>query len=231
MIRPDVFLSASDVAWNLRKPCGDCPFRRDAPPHIGVAKSIFEYLKSINENRFSHTCHKTDNRLECDGPRNFAGDRPEHCAGALHFLIRAGVDLQLPLLQAIEAGKLNIAQANADAAASDIVFESIDELIRFYLPVIKTAIEERRRDPLVCVTFPENPGDPPTMLKLSTATAQNLDILPCIVCDAPATRYDSHWPRDMRFNFCDAHGDKEGATMAEVLDELIEKLDEIAAKG
>lgn len=223
-------LLVNDIGWNLRHPCGDCPFRRDAPAHKGVAQSIPDYLETIAAGKFAHTCHKTDNRLACDGPRNFKGEKAEHCAGALHFLLRAGVGLQLPLLQAAEAGKFDIELATRDAEANETVFASVDELLAYYLPVLKQAIVDRRNDPLVCVTFPENFGDPPTMLKLSTATAQGLDIVPCSKCGKPATSYDRYWPNFIDNNFCDEHGEGEAKSMAESLDELSALLEEVIAE-
>lgn len=135
------YLTTDNVAWNLARPCADCPFRRDAPDHLGVVKSLPEYLDSIRGGTFAHTCHKTDNRSSCDGPRSFTGEQAEHCAGALHFLIRCGegLDLQLPLLQAIEAGKLDIHAACKAAEADEAVFGSLKEFIAYYLAMLDRA--------------------------------------------------------------------------------------------
>ena len=212
------------IGYNLRHTCNDCPFRKDAPMHHGVAMSIMEYLRMIDARLFAHTCHKTDNRPSCDGPKNYKGEVPEHCAGALHFLIKAKLDGQLPILQAMNDGRLNYEQARKDAETSP-VFSSSDELIRYYMPVMLKEINERKLDPPVCVTFAEQPMDPPTMIKLSTARAQGLTILPCSTCGKPATHFDNHWPYHLEANYCDDCGG-DGKSFGQMLTELQEMLTE-----
>ncbi len=99
-------LLAADVDWDLKQPCDDCPFLRTSAFHGGVARSLPDYVASIENNRFAHTCHKTDCRRSVDGPKTFKGT-PKHCAGALMMLLKTGngADLQLPLLEALEASK------------------------------------------------------------------------------------------------------------------------------
>ena len=123
-----------DVDWDLQRPCDDCPFTKSAPYHEGVAGSLENYFASISNNTFAHTCHKTDNRQACDGPKNFKGERPQHCVGAIMMLLKTGkgMDLQIPLLQAMQDGKIaNIGELTARAKADDNVF-SVGELLRFY---------------------------------------------------------------------------------------------------
>lgn len=200
-------LSAKDVAYNLKRPCNDCPFRRDAPDHEGVAGSVVEYLDNIEAGRFAHTCHKTDNRTVCDGPRNFKGDKTEHCAGALHFLIRAKKSLQLPLLEAMVDGRLDYDAAKKHARRSSMVFASVAEFVSYYVRMIERIIEQKKADPKVCCVFPENAGDPPEMIRLSVARAQGLSIVECCKCGQPASHYDPKWPIFQEMNFCHDHID------------------------
>lgn len=131
-------LEPVELDWDLQTPCGDCPFRKSSPFHQGVAKGLPLYLEAIDRGKLAHTCHKTDNREECDGPRNWKGDRPKHCAGLILMLLKTGdgKDLQLPLLQAAEAGKLDLARMIELAADSQDIF-TLKEMLAFYLKEIQ----------------------------------------------------------------------------------------------
>lgn len=128
----DVVL-VTDVTWDMKTPCADCPFLRTSPYHGGVAKSLPDYIDSIQSGCFAHTCHKTDRRPTCDGPHAFKGENPKHCAGAILMLLKTGhgMDLQIPMLVAAEAGKLDIDDMAARAKRSPDVFNVL-ELLDFY---------------------------------------------------------------------------------------------------
>jgi hypothetical protein len=136
---------ARDVDWDLKSPCSDCPFLRTSPFHEGVAESLQSYMESIDARRFAHTCHKTDPRPKCDGPHTWDG-RPKACAGATMMLLKtgAGTDLQLPLLEAAVAGKLDLADMTARANADNRVFK-IPELLSFYLVGMRKMLRRSRR--------------------------------------------------------------------------------------
>jgi hypothetical protein len=143
-------LPAAELLWDLKSPCADCPFLRSSPPHHGVARGIPQVIFSIDAGTFAHTCHKTDNRPSCDGPRNFDGPT-RHCAGAVLMLLKTGQgkDLQLPLLQAAEQGKLDLAEMTARAKASPNVF-TLRGFLVFYAQWAQRKLEqaeaaERRR--------------------------------------------------------------------------------------
>lgn len=123
----------SDVDWDLKHPCGDCPFLRTSPFHSGVAKSLKAYVESMRGGTFLHTCHKTDNRQGCDGPRNWGG-RPKHCAGAILMLFKSGGTawLQAPFIRAIDDGKVDVAALAIQAKADRRVF-TLRGLLGFYL--------------------------------------------------------------------------------------------------
>lgn len=102
---------AADLHWDMRNPCSDCPFLKSTPFHQGIAKSVPAVHESIEQHTFSHSCHKTDTRPQCDGPvRGKETGRPvQHCAGAILMVLKTGkgADLQLPLLKAMESGKIS----------------------------------------------------------------------------------------------------------------------------
>lgn len=129
---------AADVHWDLRNPCADCPFMKTTPFHQGVAKSIPDLVESINDQRFAHTCHKTDTRKACDGPvaGKETGKPVQHCIGSILMLLKTGQDkdVQLPFLQAIDSGKLSaddVHALEARAKADPNVF-TLRGFIHFY---------------------------------------------------------------------------------------------------
>lgn len=131
-MKTSLLIFESELQWDRPNPCGDCPFLKTSPYHEGVAAHVPEYVQSIQDNNFAHTCHKSDNRPSCDGPRNHIGP-PQHCVGALLMLLKTGkgMDLQLPLLRALEAKKFDIKQRMAQAKKWKNVF-TVLELIAFY---------------------------------------------------------------------------------------------------
>lgn len=130
-------LPHDQLDWDLKNPCDDCPFLKSSPFHQGVASSLPVVMEMIEAGAFAHTCHKTDTRPECDGPRTWGG-RPKHCAGAILMLLKAGdgKDLQRPLIRAIDEGKIDIKDMAARAKRDSRVFR-LKELLRFYLREIK----------------------------------------------------------------------------------------------
>lgn len=72
--------------FDMVRPCGDCPFRRDTPCQLegDLPETVMEGL-IFNGDGFM--CHKT---VAYDDPATYAGGRPtandQHCAGAMIFL-------------------------------------------------------------------------------------------------------------------------------------------------
>lgn len=78
-----------DIGFSLTKPCGDCPFRVDAPFHEGVLKDVVTIFNAIDDGKFSFSCHKTDPRA--DGNGKHIDGKAHHCAGALVLQRNMGV--------------------------------------------------------------------------------------------------------------------------------------------
>ncbi len=137
-------LSMDDVDWDMKNPCDQCPFLRSTPYHEGVAASLVGYHESIVAGTFGHTCHKTDNRPAVDGPKNSPLERPKHCVGAVMMLLKSGegADLQLPLLNAAEAGKIDLKEMTKRAHADRNVFSVVD-LLMFYAYRLKVKAKEK----------------------------------------------------------------------------------------
>ncbi len=130
--KPLELLTPADIDWDKPNPCGDCPFLKTSKFHEGVAGNIPNYMNDIEAGTFAHTCHKSYMRSDCDGPKNHPG-RPWHCVGAILMLLKTGkgMDLQLPMLKAAEAGKFDI-HARAKQAKKWQNVYTVLEFLTFY---------------------------------------------------------------------------------------------------
>jgi hypothetical protein len=138
-------LLAADLDWSRQSPCGDCPFLKTSPFHEGVAKNLVSYFDTIDAGRFAHTCHKTDNRPSCDGPKNWNAALAQVCAGSVMMLLKTGQgkDLQIPLLQAAERGDLDLKEMTRRTHADDRVFTTW-QMLAFYAKGVAEALAFRR---------------------------------------------------------------------------------------
>lgn len=65
------------MLYNLKKPCGDCPFRTDVVPYLTRARAEEISTSILGDDSFS--CHKTST---LKGKTN-SGSDVQHCAGAM----------------------------------------------------------------------------------------------------------------------------------------------------
>jgi hypothetical protein len=70
------------IRYDLKKPCADCPFRKDAKYHGGVMSDLPKYIEKGNAKELVHTCHKTDPRSDSPEGQKYTGE-VQHCAGLL----------------------------------------------------------------------------------------------------------------------------------------------------
>lgn len=96
-------MGISEVNWNLKKPCADCPFKYDTAFHAGIAKSARDVALGIEHGNFAHTCHKTDVRSDCESAKGPV----QHCAGMM-IMAKKSDKITDPMLVAMREGKLNI---------------------------------------------------------------------------------------------------------------------------
>jgi hypothetical protein len=128
----------SELRWDLKRPCGDCPFLRTSPFHAGVCRDVVTNATAIQDGSFVHTCHKTDARRGVDGP--LAGgpqDVPvQVCAGSLMMLLKHGAPWwQRPIVKAIDEKRLTVEhlaelERAANADGNDVF--TLEDFISFY---------------------------------------------------------------------------------------------------
>jgi hypothetical protein len=114
-----------ELGYNLKKPCKDCPFRKDVPVHEGVASDLMAIWGKVEMGRFAHSCHKTDARS--DGFIQGYDKGPEHCAGALIMLKNMGAEA-IQDHWVIPSTWRKIKAIKKDPA----VFESLTAMIKHY---------------------------------------------------------------------------------------------------
>lgn len=77
--------------FDLKKPCGNCPFRKGQGERFNLGTE--RCLEILNGEAFQ--CHKTvDYRYE-DDPYKRQGKKPQQCAGVMSLLHRAGLPNQI----------------------------------------------------------------------------------------------------------------------------------------
>jgi hypothetical protein len=135
----------ADFDWDLKRPCADCPFRIGVPFHEGIALDTVGIVEAIRQHTFAHTCHKTDNFSDSPEGQRFVG-RFKHCIGSLIMLIKTGrgCDLQIPFLEAAQAGKLDLDELMATAKADKDCY-TLNEFLLAQAAGLE-AIERRMRN-------------------------------------------------------------------------------------
>lgn len=112
------------MKFNLKKPCSDCPFRKDVTGFLGEArtKDITDVLK--NDGTFA--CHKTTGLKT---GKKVPAIKHSHCAGAMLLLEKEqGINSNLPLRLAIAFGWLQV-----DALqGADLIFDTFQEMINHH---------------------------------------------------------------------------------------------------
>jgi hypothetical protein len=73
------------LAFDMKKPCATCPFRKDIPLD-GAPDWATDVLLGFRRGNLSHTCHKSDPKA--DG--YVGGKRKQHCIGMLGMMKNMG---------------------------------------------------------------------------------------------------------------------------------------------
>lgn len=104
------------LRFDLRNPCGECPFRLDVPLHQGVGVDLATKTGwALVDGTFSHTCHRTDPRSDYRAAKDFKGPL-QHCAGAMIMLAKQSPrDLPGIMAKAKDRGWLNVRKLNLKA--------------------------------------------------------------------------------------------------------------------
>lgn len=176
------------VDFDLKHSCADCPFTRKGPHgHYGVIMSIPQYVRMMEDGQLAHTCHKTDNRFGCDGPRKFKGDRPKHCAGLLSMMSNGAIEVQDSINRRVDLGFMSIEDYRDPAA-----FESVAEMIQHYAPGIWAMLLYIFDNPSVYVDDHTFMTDSPPKKKWLDVRDEKL--IECCECGQPASRLDHMHP-------------------------------------
>lgn len=122
----------TQMRFDLRSPCSDCPFRTDAPMHEGIISDLVSKFDSFDHDELAHSCHQTDPRACCPPEKRMpAGSPIQHCAGALIFAYKQDRP-QWPMILA-EAKKL-LDPKKLNMAAP--VFDNKVKMLLHYIPGI-----------------------------------------------------------------------------------------------
>jgi hypothetical protein len=120
-----------EIHFDLNRPCAECPFRRNAPPHEGVLRDLPKIGRHLKEGKFLHTCHRTDPRSDYEPARGYKG-KLQHCAGALAMQVNEGTAMKNVLLveQAIFSKRRFLPD---ELPKNPEVFGSLLEMFRHYM--------------------------------------------------------------------------------------------------
>ena len=108
-VEPYVEPVEDELEFNLRRPCKDCPFRKNPsyrmPKHIEHMGLLLEPMMNGNA---AHTCHLTDPRSDNPGAKDYKGPL-EHCVGMILMCEKKpGFFRQKPYFRAAIKKKLDL---------------------------------------------------------------------------------------------------------------------------
>ena len=138
-----------DIAYDLKTPCADCPFRSDVELHDGVARALPDMLTKLENHELMHTCHKTDDRS--DGfVEGYKGEL-QHCAGMLIMLKNSGqLDWDSEDFNFAFAGPLARKKINPEELEDHpSVFKSFKEMCLHYKDMLMDFANRRQRQTIL----------------------------------------------------------------------------------
>lgn len=118
----------TEMRFDLKKPCKDCPFRADAPYHEGVLKDIPKLHSLVEKGQMAHSCHMTDPRSDSEHGKRYKGP-VQHCAGLL-LMMKNDVELLGQYqMGAWEDGRWKPMEMCTKTA----VFKNLGQMLKHYL--------------------------------------------------------------------------------------------------
>lgn len=134
----EIPMPIDEVGFDLKAPCDDCPFTKNAPPHEGVLAAFPKYWAEIKRGMFAHTCHKTDFRSDSK-THKFVKGKTQHCVGMI-WMCENSDKTQLPYLNAWAKKKFKF----EDLKGKERAF-TWSEFLAFYKAYAKKVLKERRK--------------------------------------------------------------------------------------
>jgi len=125
-----------ELGYDLKGPCADCPFRKDAKFHAGVFKDLKNLVYHIDMGDVIHTCHKTDPMSDSPEGQKYKG-KLQHCGGLLSMMAKDVEIMGHPQAQAWSEGRWRAEQQDTKAP----VFESFVKMIKHYLSGAQDRLE------------------------------------------------------------------------------------------
>jgi hypothetical protein len=113
------------MKFNLKKPCSNCPFRKDIFA-VWLGENRVREITNGLANDGTFACHKTTG---AELGKEINENKHSHCVGAIFVLEKEmGANANLMLRLAIMFGWLNVGSLDG----AELVFDSFDEMIKHH---------------------------------------------------------------------------------------------------
>ena len=81
-------IDVSELSFDLKKPCKDCPFKKSTPVHEGILADLMDICNKLDDGTGIFTCHKTDPNTDSTDGQKFKG-KLQHCAGFMIMAVKS----------------------------------------------------------------------------------------------------------------------------------------------
>lgn len=112
------------MRMDLKRPCKNCPFRKDVVPFLRPAR-VRQILTDITVHDQSFVCHNT---IDYEEDEPVIDQQSQHCAGASIFLMQTGQPNQAMRI----ASRFGLFNADALDMETVPVFENAGDMLRHY---------------------------------------------------------------------------------------------------
>lgn len=125
----------AQLAWDMKEPCKECPFRKDVPPERkGIEETLPAMVKALKPDghgSFAHTCHRTDPRVT-DGGFKEGYDGPiQMCGGFTLMMFKSGL-FSGPLLRAMAKKKVTHKTVSKEAMRGVHTLKELTSVMRHW---------------------------------------------------------------------------------------------------